>query len=457
MKDIYHPTLERYVSWSLIAFFCLVPLVRLAMVSDWPVVISSPGDVMSFIAKASALVGLVLYAINFVLAARLRIIETIFGGLNRAYIAHHITGGLALIILILHPALLAVQRISSDELSTFLDAALYLLPRTINAETESSLRFGLSMNAGIIAFYGMVLLLILTFFIKLPYQIWLLTHKFLGVAFLLAGIHVVLINSRTSNDVFLRSYILVWVIIGLTAFIYKTLLGNVVLRRADYVVRQVKHMHAVTDILLDPLRRPLSFKPGQFIFARFLTPKGHEVSREYHPFTIASSPKEKSIRLIAKSLGDYTSQLKHITPGTVVSLEGAYGKFSYTRFGNSPQIWIAGGIGITPFLSMAKSLEKSEVPIDLIYSVAHRSELIDESFLDETLPGKIKSFRFFPYIANEKSGLLNASKVASLCGGLEDKHIFICGPAPMMKDLTVQLRRLGVPKNRIHTEEFSMS
>ena len=51
-----------------------------------------------------------------------------------------------------------------------------------------------------------------------------------------------------------------------------------------------------------------------------------------------------------KALGDYTQSLKNLKPGTIAEIEGAFGKFSYTHYGDSPQIWIAGGIGVTPFL-----------------------------------------------------------------------------------------------------------
>ncbi len=458
-ENDYKLWLQKYGGWILIWFFSLLVVVRWVQINSLSVAFSNPNIAMLTLGKITGLVGLVLYAINLLLAARTRWMENFFGGLNRVYIAHHITGGIALILIVFHPLFLALKLININLLTTVKDAAFYLLPRFVDTSTVTYTEFqqSLAINVGIIAFLGMVVLLILTFFIKLPYRIWLATHKFLGVAFMFAGLHVILINSDTTDDAFLKYYLLLWVVIGLSAFVYRTVMNNVFVRRYPYKVSTINVLEGnVVAISLEPMEKVLDYKPGQFVFIRFLWSAKDGIIREAHPFSIASAPNEKGVRLYIKSLGDYTTTLKNLKIGTIAEIEGAYGKFTYTNFGNAPQVWIAGGIGITPFLSMARSYSPQSPPVDLVYSVVSKSELLDQQALSEFLPEHYKTFRYFPYLAGGSNGFLTAKKVSDMCGGFEGKEIFICGPPAMMKSLRAQLREMKVPNRKIHSEEFTM-
>jgi ferredoxin-NADP reductase len=83
--------------------------------------------------------------------------------------------------------------------------------------------------------------------------------------------------------------------------------------------------------------------------------------------------------------------------------------------------------------------------------------LLDQQAVADYLPQKYHTFRYLPYVAKEQDGFLTAAKIKEMCGGLDGKEIFICGPPPMMKALRAQLRALGVPNRKIHSEEFAMS
>src|SRR5258708_18606242 len=120
------------------------------------------------------LIGVAMFSLNLVLSTRLEYFEDFFGGVNNIYIAHHIFGGLAFILLMLHPLFLAVNRIY-----TSVGSAAALFNPTLD----------ISITLGIIGLGLMMLLLILTFFVKLHYQLWLFTHKFLGAAFFLGALH----------------------------------------------------------------------------------------------------------------------------------------------------------------------------------------------------------------------------------------------------------------------------
>ncbi len=419
---------------------------------------------MLAIGRVTGLIGMVMYALNLVFATRLRFLENFFGGLNRVYIAHHMLGGFALIFLSLHPLFLALRYIKVS----LLQAALLLIPNGLtpigalfntNSPYHSLVLAQWATFFGIIALWGMVVLLLVTFFIKIPYRIWLFTHQFLGYAFFIAGLHVLFISSDTSRSSALKYYILVMSAIGIIAFIYRSIVGKILIRHYKYTVdRVIGSPTGVTQLLMTHQKLKMSYRSGQFVFVRFLGDGSDGISREWHPFSISSSPKDTQLRLSVKALGDYTTILGNLKAGTTAEVEGAYGRFGYTNFNNKNQVWIAGGIGITPFISMARDLRPDDgLRIDLYYSVKTASELINWEELTGIVALKNGWFRLIPYVGDQQPGHLNADFIEKNSSGTKGKDFYICGPPGMMKSLREQLRQKHVPGTSIHSEEFAMS
>ncbi len=385
--------LEHLLGWSVVIILCLIPVVlwfRLHPIEY----IDGFAPTMLSIGRLTGLIGTVMYALNLILATRLRFLEYWFGGLNRVYIAHHMLGGLALVMLSLHPLFLALRYIQTS----IKQAALMLVPNGLlpldalfdtNHLYHQSVLEQWAIFFGIIAFWGMVGLLLVTFFIMIPYRLWLFTHRFLGVAFVIAAAHVLFINSDTSTSLALKVYMLTIIALGVAAFVYRTLLSSIVMRRYKYLIADVKAAGGgVTQLSLVPKAERMVYKAGQFVFIRF---RGSSViSKEWHPFSISSNPSDDNLQMSVKALGDYTSKLEKLTPGIEADIEGAYGRFSYTNYSNKDQIWIAGGIGVTPFLSMMKDLPETGCRVELYYSVKTESELIDWPLLYENAHKKAK-------------------------------------------------------------------
>lgn len=382
------------------------------------------------------LVGATMFCLNLILSVRLKLFEDYFGGMNRVYIAHHILGGTALIVLLIHPLLLTFDVATYS----WKAASVYMLPGV-----------DWTINLGIAAFLFFMALMILTFFVSLPYEFWRFTHKFLGLVFFLATIHGFFVTSDISSYPLMRNYMLLIFSIGLGAFLYKTVFGRFLIPQYHYAVSDVKPLQDnVIEITLTPENKQMKFTPGQFVFLSF---HGEGITNETHPFSVSSANTQNQLQISVKAEGDFTSKLKNLKPGMKASLEGAFGKFSYQHSHGKKQIWIAGGIGITPFLSMAKTLG-DDFHIDCFYSVRSEAEAVYLQELQQ-IATTHTNFRITPCFSKSQ-GRLTAESIQKISGELSGKDIFICGPPPMMQSLKKQLLLLHVPKKNIHTEEFSI-
>ena len=420
----------------LILAFTLLPVALFVLGGGW-----ISGSFSRNLGKIFALCGIVLLSLNFIISFRTPQIDRLFWGMNRAYIWHHLTGAFALVLLLFHPLLLSLIYLQSGASDTF----AYLFPTPILENYATWF--------GIIALIVMLALLFLTFFANLAYELWLLTHKFLGVTLFFAFLHVWFQTSDTTDNLFLRFYLLGLVIIGLAAYVYRTLFGRNLLRRYQYRVSEVIQLPDDTiSLTLTPQSDHFVFSPGQFVFLTFKSPS---IPPEPHPFSLSSAPSEPALKVGAKMLGDFTRKFKDLPIGTSVSVEGPYGTFGLPRGTPVLQIWIAGGIGITPFISLARALPlHSPIPTYLFYSVKEQTEacyVTDLVSLHHQVPP------FHPILYTTKTqGRLTAAIIQKLVPQAASAEIYICGPAPMMQSLRAQFVKIGVPNDLIHTEEFAL-
>lgn len=400
----------------------------------------TPTGQLFVLGKLGGILGTLFFAQSFVLSTRARFLERLWPGMNRVYIAHHILGGVSLILLVVH-----VVGISSAYIPVSLERAFGMLLPSLD---------DLPLTYGILGFYLLVSLLILTFFVKLLYHRWLFTHKFLGLAFLLGALHVYFIPSDVSMNNPMRAYMLFWVLVGLVAFVYKTLLGKRLIKTYAYTVERVELLNdTVVELYLKPTGQKMQFHPGQFVFIQIDDP---DLSKEAHPFSVSSSPDDDLLRLTIKELGDQTSLYRFVNIGTVVNVEGPFGTFTFSKYPNTHQVWIAGGIGVTPFISMVQSVtDESPYKAVLFYSVMTMKDAVYHAMLVEQ-DKVLRDFRYVPYISDQEEGYLTADKIEGMLGTLLGLDFFICGPPVMMLSLKKQLLQKGVPRSAIHTEEFSL-
>ncbi len=386
------------------------------------------------LANIGAFSGTVLYSWSIILSTRWRWLDSWFGGLDKAYKWHHISGGFAFFLLTLHPFFLTLNFITLGKPAT----TLWLVGGNWQ------------INFGVLALYALVLLIPVTIFLHLKHELFVRLHQILGAVFYLGFVHAILANGNMARFWPLRFYMIGIMVAAMYGFIYHTILGGVIPRRFLYRVGHVKDLgQGVTEIILEPKGRLLHFMPGQFVYVNFY---GHPINAEAHPYSIASSPLDTQIRFVIKTLGDYTAGIPQLQVGTTAKLEGPHGGFSFRRFKGRKQIWIAGGIGITPFLSMARSLPKSRYSIDFYYCVQTMAAAPFAAEL-QTLAAANPNFRVHVF-CQDSQGFLNADILAK-DANIQEREFLICGPPPMMAALAKGLEAKGVKESVIHYEDFS--
>ncbi|MCX6721796.1 MAG: FAD-binding oxidoreductase, partial [Candidatus Staskawiczbacteria bacterium] len=305
-----------------------------------------------------------------------------------------------------------------------------------------------AQNFGTIGLFVMIITLVITFYTKLKYQIWKFTHKFLGLAFIFAFLHTFMIGGDVATNMGLKIYLFVLGIGAIITYFYRTLFADYLVRSFDYTVSNVKALpDKIWEIEFKPKNRTVDFIPGQFAFIKLYS---KELSSEPHPFSFSSAPGEP-LKIAIKELGDYTNKINSLKVGDLAKVEGPFGSFNFKNFDNKHQVWIAGGIGITPFLSMLRSLNNTDqdYKIDLYYSVKDSGCLAFKEEIEE-IAKKFKNLNIIFWISKEK-GFLTANSMNA-----ENSDILICGPGPMMSALKKQFLDKGIKKNKIHAEEFQL-
>lgn len=379
--------------------------------------------------------GMLFMGLNFVLATRWGWVEDLLGGLDRAYQAHALVGKAALIFLVVHWLVLVVQAIPDQQM-----LAQYLAPLV-------DLRYTLGM-AGVLL---LLLLVVLTLWVRLPYDRWLQTHKWMGVSYVAGSLHAILLQTDW--------YLILIMIVGSYAWLYRLVLYRWLERPASGVLAEVTPRGEVTELSI-ALDQPFGAQPGQFVFFR-VRQSAADLPAETHPFSISAVLNARTVRISAKALGDFTRRLPQLQAGDRVLLSGPYGRFGTRRdLVGSPMVWVAGGIGITPFLSLLGQ-EKDRpaaqrTPATLVWSVRSRQEAVYLAEIEHAA-AELPHVKFHLHVTDE-AGYLTAARLADLHqpSRLDASTVFLCGPPAMMKSLSAQCRKLGLPHNRLIMEEFAM-
>lgn len=396
---------------------------------------------------------------QFILSARPKALEKHFG-LDKIYRFHGIIALVALFTLFIHKTL--IERLFKETLTSQLGSVAFAIFIGISG---LSLLF---MSPKLLKKFKpiQVLIKMMSQFNFASYQFTKSIHNFTILALVFMQIHVLMTSSAQANP-FIFSLYMVYFFLATGFYLYHKLIKAWLLEDAKYKVTNLIYdsEDMVTISLASTKDRPLKYSPGQFAYFKITSPY---FSSEEHPFSIVSSPTDKNqIAITVKTIGDYTKDLKRLKLGDEMTVEGPFGKFSYTTHATeNASVFIAGGVGITPFISMLKymAIKDPTRPVMLVWSVRKREDLIKYDYL-LSLKNIMPNFIFLPIVSGDETwegerGRLDYTRLENYTSSypFNETHTgyYICGPENLMTLTIETLLKLRISKNQIHYESFSV-
>lgn len=361
---------------------------------------STPAEAIAMLERVQQTlggVGLVGMSLCFVLAVKTQPVEVWFSGFDRSFVVHKwlaITSAGALLV---HAAL---NEIVAGRGETNLGAL-------------GSLALFLVIAGGAITLYVK----------KLPYERWRWIHRLMGVALILGTYHA---YSLSSYPLLKASPLGIWmsafVALGLISFVYVVFIYRSVHFRHTGTITDVSRIGTDFTEATVTLDEPLRYAHGQYAFLRVFQDGLEDAP---HPFSIFGGDGTR-VSFTIKVSGDFTRDLyDKVRVGSGVALSPPFGHMDFAH-GGPRQLWIAGGIGITPFLSYLKENDLAQ-DIELFYSFRDKNAGI---YADWLAAYAERDPHFSVHLADfSQSGNLDFSDYTLQ----EGTNIFMCGPLPMMK------------------------
>jgi len=296
------------------------------------------------------------------------------------------------------------------------------------------------------------------------YNIQKLMHNLVVFAVILVFIHVML--STAAKNALVKSIFIAYFAIAMAFYLYHKVVMRYFLSHKFTVVSVTEDSPSMRTLTMRPDNGKIfKYLPGQFGFIRI---QGDGISGEEHPFSITSEPTNTdTISMTIKNLGDWTADVLRVKPGSRALISAPYGRFSPLLYkSDKAVVLIAGGVGITPMLSILRYFYKNDKDrkVMLFWGVNSRTELINADEFS-AFTREMKNFLFVPVIAREldyegEKGYITNELIERIIKAndstLHDAQYYVCGPAIMQSKIIKGLRSRKISKRHIHFESFSL-
>jgi predicted ferric reductase len=300
-----------------------------------------------------------------------------------------------------------------------------------------------------------------------PYTLWLKLHKVFALSIITAGfIHSLSIGPHVKGSA-MQTLWVAYPALALGALVYNRVIRASVLKAHAYRVADVmQETDSVWTLTMTaPGNGPVyNYRPGQFHFLTLY--RSADSRHEQHPFTIASSPANRStICCSIKASGDYTATIGKTKVGDRAALLGPFGRFSCILHPTENDlVFIAGGIGITPFMSMLRHMAAAAALCDVVLFYANRTEK-DIAFskeLENIAAKGAPRLRVIHVLSRADSdwkgerGHITIELIERECRSLAGRAFYLCGPPVMTTGLAKNLKKAGVKSRNIRSESFAI-
>ncbi len=392
-------------------------------------------------------VGFAMLALQFALTAKFRNISRALG-LDTLLHFHRQVGLIAFGFILAHLLILVA---SSPAYAAFLDPRVDLFR-------------ALALWSVLLALVAIIVSTLWREQLGIPYPWWRLGHGLLALAIVFIGlVHILRVGWYVAEP-WKQALWIGTTLVAIGLLVYARVWKPLRLRNRPWRVAEVRpeRGHSWT-LAFTPEGHGggMPFRGGQFIWVEL---GGSPFSMDQHPFSISSGEdRPDRLEVTVKELGDYTATIGQTPPGTRAWLEGPYGSFTLDREATHA-VFIAGGIGITPVMSILRTLRGRErrTPCTLVYGVPSLERATFREELEEMAPEPWLDL----VLVVEKSPDGWPGERGFVTAELLDRHLpeddpgtryYVCGPDPMMDVAEPYLRERGIPLGRVHSERFNIA
>lgn len=399
------------------------------------------------VSVALGFMGMALLGLQTIPTSRLKFFVQHFP-MDTLYQFHHGLSIFTFLVLLIHPILLFINNPGTLQLLNLVTAPW-------------------RARAAVLSILAMLILVMTSVWrevMKIKYDVWRWIHD--GLAYLAIGLglfHMFKVNyymSLTYQKVLWLALTGIW----LAILIAIRFVRPIRMKRTPYeVVELIEERGESWSLNLKPVgHQGLSFQAGQFAW---ITDESPFIFRE-NPFSFSTSSEREDgvFGFTIKELGDFTARVKEFKPGDTIYVDGPYGNFSIDEHQCQNLIFIAGGIGAAPVMSMLRTLADRQAKNEITFffgnptweSVIYREEL-------ETLKGKLNLNLVHVLERPDEDwqgekGYINVDVLRrNVPEDYRDCTYFLCGPLPMITAVEKALDALAISPMKVHSEQYEMA
>ena len=405
-------------------------------------------DAFNGLGRVTGLLGTYLVLWQLLFMARLPWLEHAFG-LERLVILHKWNGYLAIGLLIGH----AVFQTLGYQLGDGKDVTAQL------GDFITSYQGLLAAIVSLGLFIAVVVLSITIARRRLAYETWYFIHLYAYLAVVLAFSHQLATGvDFAGNPAFVWYWYLLYALIAGPLVLYRVVWPLAMYSRHRFRVQSVeKEARGVFSVYVSGRDlHQFRAEAGQFAIWRFLDGQRWW---QAHPFSISAVPDGRRLRITIKNIGDFTSGVHTLKPGTPILVEGPFGKFT-ERPKNPKVLLIAGGIGITPIRPLAEEMAADGFDVRVLYRAHSEGDLVFKKEMDALSAQRgVRVDYLLTQAGGRRLGReawLSPATLARLVPDIAQRVAYVCGPVGMMTAVIKSLGALGVPPDQIRSEVFRL-
>jgi len=435
-----------WLPWILVYVFVVAAPVLVMLVGARP----EGRSLLRDFSVALAFCAMSIIGLQFVLTARIPSLKRPFGS-DVVYFFHHQVSVVAVALVLLHVLVLALD-----------DGATWTLLAFWAAPTRA--RFAVAALACLLP---LVLVSIFRRRLRMEYITWRITHGLLAMgAAAFAMTHMQLVGIYLAlpwKRILWALYSALWI----GALAYARVIRPILMKLRPYEIESIREERGrAWTIRLSPIGHSgARFSPGQFAW---ITVARSPFADLEHPFSYSGSAAHpESPRFTIKAVGDFTDRIVHFDVGTRVYVDGPFGAFSMDRRPSAREFFfVAGGIGITPIMSMLRTMrDRGDTrPCSLVYAARSLDEMTFREELEDLRENISLQLHLVPAVAHDQWEGFSGRVGRQMLGAVLPRNrkngeceIYICGPPLMIHAVEKSVGEMGVPPKRIHTERFNLA